>query len=82
MNRNEIISNLKEGLCCVSFTKLNGEERVMTCTLNMNNIPLEAYPKNNDSIDKWPENLVKAYDVNAAGWRSFKVSNVITFSKV
>ena len=82
MDRNEIVRELKEGLCRVDFTKVNGESRVMLCTLNFDDIPVEAHPKNNDSVDKWPENLVKAYDVDAKGWRSFKMDSVNTFAKI
>ena len=39
MNRDEILKQLREGVITVTFTKLNGDEREMDCTLNMNTIP-------------------------------------------
>jgi len=82
MNRKKMISNLKEGLCRVDFTKVNGEKREMVCTLNFDKIPNEAYPKDNDSVDRWPENLIKAYDIKVNGWRSFKVDSVLEFTPI
>lgn len=77
--RSGMIKTLKENICRVDFVKANGENRVMNCTLNFSNIPEEAHPKN-DSVDTWPEGLIKVYDIQANGWRSFKVDSVLFFT--
>lgn len=65
----ELNSQLKESTLVVTFDKLNGEERVMTCTKNWNVIPQEHRPK----TDKEPaKGNVTVWDTNAQGWRSFK----------
>ena len=39
MDREEIVNKLKQGLLEVTFNKVNGDERVMTCTLQEGVIP-------------------------------------------
>lgn len=68
----------------VSFTKVNGEHRDMTCTLNHDFIPAEQIKKTQikESIeDKEPTNQ-PVYDINAGGWRSFRFDSItqITFT--
>ena len=78
-NREELMERLRTKESVVTFTKLNGEQRIMTCTLDPSLIPEEHMPKS-DKPKKEPsakqlENI-GVYDLNAKGWRSFKVSNV------
>jgi|TARA_B110000459_G_scaffold31490_1_gene32345 hypothetical protein len=80
MNRDEILKQLREGVITVTFTKLNGDEREMDCTLNMNTIPKEAHPKTDGNVREGVDTTIgaiKCYDVNAKGWRSFLLTSVI-----
>lgn len=78
-NKSEIIESLKNNTCKVVFTKANGEERVMTCTLSESILPEivkeieEKAPrkKNNDALAVW--------DVVAKGWRSFRWDSLKSF---
>jgi hypothetical protein len=78
LDRDEMKSRLREGVCNVTFTKVNGETRVMKCTLNESIVPLAteaeiAKPrKENDSI-------VAAWDLDKQDWRSFRVDSVVAF---
>lgn len=78
-NREELTERLKTKESVVTFTKLNGEQRIMTCTLDPALIPEEAMPKGTkekkEPSAKQLENI-GVYDLNAKGWRSFKVANV------
>lgn len=69
---------LNTGFCRVNFTKINGENREIICTLNSNYIPQEYMPKQN-TTKKTPSETgtFTAYSVKD-GWRSFKVDNVIS----
>jgi len=86
-NKDELVSKLRKGSCVVSFTKVNGDKRVMTCTLNSKLIPAEFAPKNEPKPDPTPEkakamkesNVVPVFDTLAMGWRSFKAENVFDF---
>ena len=68
---------LKEREVIVTFTKVNGEERVMTCTLNESVVP--ATVASDDEINrnrKVSEQAQVVWDINAQGWRSFRWANV------
>ncbi len=73
----DMVANLRAGKCRVEFTKVNGDKRIMTCTLNDNHIPTANKPKGGSVEPAKPnKDVVRAYDVNAAAWRSFRVANV------
>ena len=73
---------LREQNVVVTFAKVNGDERVMTCTLKEESIPEEHKPKLKDTHPlKEMEELKEdktctVYDVNAKGWRSFRWANI------
>jgi len=56
---------------------VNGEERVMDCTLQANLIP-NAPTQNGQLIveGKSTSNNISVWDVKANGWRSFRIVNV------
>jgi hypothetical protein len=60
----------------VTFTKKDGSERIMNCTL----VP-ELLPPVEIKEDKEPrkksDDVVAVYDIEAKGWRSFTLKNVI-----
>jgi|TARA_B110000858_G_scaffold102962_1_gene118097 hypothetical protein len=79
MNRDEMVEQLKTKECQVVFTKVNGDERNMRCTL------VEAVlPPTNFSTDKTPrpvnQETIVAWDVVKEAFRSFRVENVVSFS--
>ena len=76
INREDIVSKLKQGIVRVNFTKKDGEVRDMKCTLVSSLIPQESQPKG--ELNKISESVIRAYDVDANGWRSFVISNVNT----
>ena len=69
----ELLDILKTGVLVVTFNKLDGDERVMTCTKNNEHIPEESRPKT-DKVVK--EGTITVWDLNAKGWRSFKYDRV------
>lgn len=77
MTRNDYVTELKNGVCRVVFTKLNGEERDMTCTLDMSYVPESDRPKGKSNVKN--ESTISVYDMKAEGWRSFKVDNIKEF---
>lgn len=72
------IENLKqklgEGVLNIIFTKKDGTERNIRCTLNGSCIPEEHWPKK--TIVSKQENLLRVYDVENNGWRSFYASSI------
>jgi len=76
--REEMIDKLRAGKCRVIFTKLNGEQRDMICTLNMNMIPEDKRPTNGSA--EYSADMIRAFDINKEGFRTFKIANVSSFS--
>lgn len=73
MDRNVLLEALKNHECTVTFTKVNGETRVMLCTLKEDVIPAVAHKgtkKSNDAV-------VSVWCLDKKEWRSFRVDNVV-----
>jgi hypothetical protein len=76
--RDTILKDLREYVIEVHFTKVNGEDRIMRCTLRPDLLPptyvkditeeKEFHQKNTDVIAAW--------DVQNRGWRSFRIDSV------
>lgn len=65
-------------LCVVDFVKVNGDVRVMTCTLDPSLLPIQEEKEKKER--KKPQGSIAAFDVNKKDWRAFKVSSVRKFS--
>ena len=76
--REEMIEKLRAGKCRVIFTKLNGEQRDMECTLNIDMIAEDRRPKNGSA--EYSDEMIRAFDLSKQEFRTFKVANVISFS--
>lgn len=73
MDRNILLEALKNHECTVTFTKVNGETRVMPCTLKEDVVP-KLEPK---GTKKPNENVVSVWCLDKREWRSFRVDNVV-----
>jgi hypothetical protein len=71
---------LFEGPALVAFTKKDGSLRKMKCTLAKHLLPLSENTAAEGTARVENDNLVKTYDLENQGWRSFNVSNVISIS--
>jgi len=80
MTREEMVDALRAGVCTVRFTKVNGEERLMECTLNEQNIPPAQRPQTDDIGVQRTLDVIRVFDTKADGWRSFRVENVLEFN--
>ena len=84
IERDELEQKLRTQIMEVTFNKVNGDERVMTCTLQEGVIPA-ATKKDPLSLKKIREvnpEVVSVWDTNATGWRSFRVANVTDVNEV
>lgn len=75
IDRKDVISRLKKGVVGVTFTKKDGTERTMMCTLDVDVIPNDFAPKGEDKRAKNDEALA-VFDVEKEGWRSFRWDSV------
>ncbi len=70
MERKELISKLREGDVSVTFTKKDGTERVMKCTLKEDVVPsVESSKKENVGV-------VVVWDTEKNAWRSFRMDSI------
>lgn len=77
LNREAIVAQLRENICEITFTKINGESRTMPCTLKSDVIPAVSVAVLREEKTRKPnlDNLsVWCTDKNE--WRSFRVTNV------
>lgn len=68
---------LSAGEVTVIFTKKDGTERVMRCTLETDKLPITE-AKVDKKERKKSEDTIAVYDLDAKGWRSFTVKSVKT----
>lgn len=82
--REVLLELLSRELVQVTFNKLNGDERVMTCTLRSSYLP-EA--KRDDALSQTKvrnleEKTIVVWDTNANAWRSFRYDRVTKIETV
>lgn len=71
-------SLLNVGPVSVTFTKKDGTERVMKCTTKWSYIPDEKHPIGESTLTENRE-VIRVYDLDNDGWRSFRVDSVRSF---
>ncbi len=78
------IAKLVKGEVVVTFNKINGDKRVMTCTLQEGVVPeaTKKDPASQKKVQKINEEVQVVWDVNAKGWRSFRWANVTEVASV
>lgn len=78
--KENLIDLLRHNVVTVTFTKVNGEERVMQCTLMSEYVP--NAPTNNGQIllQESESKTISVWDTGVNGWRSFRVDNIKSVS--
>jgi len=79
----QIIEALQKGVCRVTFTKVDGSNRVMFATLQPELLPEMLEELGNQSLlteGDGDNELVTVWDTQVDGWRRFRVSSVIDFT--
>jgi hypothetical protein len=80
-NKSNVVHMLHHNVVTVKFIKLNGEERVMKCTLLPEYLPATVSVEGRTLVNEDDgRNNVAVWDIDAAGWRSFRVDSVKTIS--
>jgi hypothetical protein len=81
LNKEVILDALHTGICIVTFTKKNGDERVMSCTLNEEFLPEQIDLE--EAIQKKVPNpdVLAVWDTDIGEWRSFRWDSVKDFKK-
>ena len=75
ITREGLVDRLKQSVVNITFTKADGSERTMNCTLKLENIPEDQHPK---STVKSESDQIRVFDTDIQEWRSFNFSSVKT----
>ena len=69
---------LEQNVLVVDFTKLDGDKRVMTCTLREDMKPAATKDDamSQKKVREVSDAVVSVWDVNAKGWRSFRYARI------
>ena len=76
--RDDLKNMLAQNVMVIDFTKLNGDKRVMTCTLREDMKPraTKEDTMSQKKVRDLAEEVISVWDVNAKGWRSFRYVRV------
>lgn len=64
----------------VTFIKKDGTERIMRCTTNLGNVPVEKHPKGTGTGST--SSVKKVFDLDKQEWRSFRIDSVISVASL
>lgn len=69
---------LEQNVLVIDFNKLNGDKRVMTCTLreDMKPAATKTDTMSQKKVREISDAVVSVWDVNARGWRSFRYDRI------
>jgi hypothetical protein len=77
ISKDALKEQLKEGVKTITFTKADGTQRVLRCTLQESALPpvdtskvATAKKQNDEALAVW--------DLDNAGWRSFRFDSIIS----
>ena len=71
MKRTTLIKNLQKRAMRITFTKVNGEERVIDCSLQEHIVP-----ETSESNRKQNKEILPVFDIDIGEWRSFRLDSV------
>ena len=78
MNKHDLKEYLQNGVVTVVFTKVDGTERTMRCTLSEKAIPLAKLPTTTiEESSSTSGSAVRVFDTDKQEWRSFRWDSVI-----
>jgi hypothetical protein len=74
--RVQLQDQLRSGVTTITFTKVDGTERVMKATLDPALLPEQMDIEEYISERRQNEEVLAVWDVEKEGWRSFRLENV------
>lgn len=78
ITREDYMRLLRDNICIVTFTKRDGTERVMRCTLKSDYLPKVSVEINSEAkpVRKTNLNTVSVWDMDKGAWRGFALDSV------
>ena len=78
--KENLLEKLRTDECTVKFTKADGTERTMRCTLVESKIPTDKRPKVSEAqTSSTVGSAVRVFDLDKGEWRSFRLMSVISY---
>jgi hypothetical protein len=85
VNREALLTDLKQCVAEVRFVKADGEPRIMKCTLQRNFLPAEfGDPQKIDEMvvaDKHPD-ILRVWSVDDNNWRTIPLNRVFSIQQM
>ena len=79
----KVVESLRSAICTVEFTKKDGTSRLMECTLDQQYLPAQEVVTESTVSKKprkpLPDNLIRVYDIDVAGWRTINLDTINVF---
>jgi hypothetical protein len=76
MKRDELVKILSEGIHTITFTKIDGTERTMLCTLDPAILPQMDTTEEKKVPRKINPDTMRVYVTDINEWRSFRIENL------
>jgi hypothetical protein len=77
ISKEALKQQLKEGVKTITFTKADGTQRVLRCTLQESALP-QVDASKVTTTKKQNDDALAVWDLDNAGWRSFRFDSVIS----
>lgn len=78
MDRQDLVDILSQGICELTFTKVDGTERTMPCTLHPDILPKVELNEDKKMTRKVNLDTLRVFVTDINEWRSFRVANFKT----
>ena len=75
MTRQELVEFLSKGVCELTFTKVDGTERTMPCTLDPELLPKVELSEDKSVPKKLNMDTLRVFVTDINQWRSFRIAN-------
>lgn len=76
MTRADIVKVLSNGVHNITFTKVDGTERTMPCTLDPTILPLVEIKEEKSVLRKLNMDTLRVFVTDIKEWRSFRIENL------
>ena len=76
--KQNVLQKLRTDDVTVRFTKVDGSERTMRCTLSEVHIPSDKQPKTKESGSP-AGSALRVFDLDKGEWRSFRLESLISY---
>lgn len=83
INREELVNLLKKTEVVVTFTKIDGTEREMHCTLQSHRLPIRSETEEKNNKERVTnDSILSVFDLAKQQWRSFRLDSVKSYEKL